>query len=207
MIAAVSNEKFSYLISFPFDNYFSKLINVAVPGTIDERAINTKRVLNPWERNENHTLCLNSAKAIGCTLVNIGTQDLIEGRVSWLCTIQYKHLLSVWASVSLFQKRSYLLEIIFNFLFACVVILGASTDLNDDISEWILSVLYLCLTIQDEHSYHYLNCVRCTSLCYYIFNLYMINQRFIRSFKKQNETILLGRFIKSWRNLCDSQLK
>ncbi|XP_050383649.1 fimbrin-5-like [Argentina anserina] len=57
-----------------------KLINVAVPGTIDERAINTKAVLNPWERNENHTLCLNSAKAIGCTVVNIGTQDLAEGR-------------------------------------------------------------------------------------------------------------------------------
>uniref|UniRef100_A0A1J3DBW5 Fimbrin-2 n=2 Tax=Noccaea caerulescens TaxID=107243 RepID=A0A1J3DBW5_NOCCA len=57
-----------------------KLINVAVPGTIDERAINTKSLLNPWERNENHTLCLNSAKAIGCTVVNIGTQDIIEGR-------------------------------------------------------------------------------------------------------------------------------
>lgn len=57
-----------------------KLINVAVPGTIDERAINTKTILNPWERNENHTLCLNSAKAIGCTVVNIGTQDFIEGR-------------------------------------------------------------------------------------------------------------------------------
>lgn len=62
--------------------YCSKLINVAVPNTIDERAINTKRILNPWERNENHTLCLNSAKAIGCTVVNIGTQDLVEGRVS-----------------------------------------------------------------------------------------------------------------------------
>lgn len=57
-----------------------KLINVAVPGTIDERAINTKKDLNPWERNENHTLCLNSAKAIGCTVVNIGTQDLVEAR-------------------------------------------------------------------------------------------------------------------------------
>ncbi|EPS65778.1 fimbrin 1, partial [Genlisea aurea] len=57
-----------------------KLINVAVPNTIDERAINMKQALNPWERNENHTLCLNSAKAIGCTVVNIGTQDLIEGR-------------------------------------------------------------------------------------------------------------------------------
>lgn len=57
-----------------------KLINLAVPGTIDERAINTKKTQNPWERNENHTLCLNSAKAIGCTVVNIGTQDLVEGR-------------------------------------------------------------------------------------------------------------------------------
>ncbi|KAE8676295.1 Fimbrin-4 [Hibiscus syriacus] len=60
-----------------------KLINLAVPGTIYERAINTKRLCNPWERNENHTLCLNSAKAIGCSVVNIGTQDFIEGR-TWL---------------------------------------------------------------------------------------------------------------------------
>ncbi|KAL8136688.1 hypothetical protein V2J09_002689 [Rumex salicifolius] len=63
----------------PSTNQF-KLINVAVPGTIDERTINTKKNLNPWERNENHTLCLNSLKAIGCTVVNIGEQDLIEGR-------------------------------------------------------------------------------------------------------------------------------
>ncbi|KAK1405479.1 Fimbrin-5 [Heracleum sosnowskyi] len=57
-----------------------KLINVAVPGTIDERAINTKHILNPLEKTENHTLCLNSAKAIGCTVLNIGTQDLAEAR-------------------------------------------------------------------------------------------------------------------------------
>lgn len=75
-----------FLINFSIQ--CSKLINVAVPGTIDERAINTKRLLNPWERNENHTLCLNSAKAIGCTVVNIGTQDLVEARVS----LTYGHL-------------------------------------------------------------------------------------------------------------------
>ncbi|XP_010467030.1 PREDICTED: fimbrin-4-like [Camelina sativa] len=56
-----------------------KLINVAVPGTIDERAMNMKKELNPWERTENLSLCLNSAKAIGCTVVNIGTQDIAEG--------------------------------------------------------------------------------------------------------------------------------
>ncbi|KAF6154217.1 hypothetical protein GIB67_001113, partial [Kingdonia uniflora] len=57
-----------------------KLINVAMPGTIDERAINTQRVLNIWEKIENHTLCLNSAKAIGCTVVNSGIHDLVESR-------------------------------------------------------------------------------------------------------------------------------
>nr|GMD30131.1 fimbrin-5-like [Ipomoea batatas] len=67
-----------------------KLINVVVPGTIDERTINTKKVLNPWERNENHTLCLNSAKAIGCTVVNIGTQDLVEGRIQLLADINLR---------------------------------------------------------------------------------------------------------------------
>ncbi|KAK4343530.1 hypothetical protein RND71_036624 [Anisodus tanguticus] len=67
-----------------------KLINLAVPGTIDERAINTKNVLNPWERNENHTLCLNSAKAIGCTVVNIGTQDLIEARIQLLADLNLR---------------------------------------------------------------------------------------------------------------------
>nr|GLL41922.1 fimbrin-2-like [Ipomoea trifida] len=68
----------------------TKLINLAVPGTIDERAINMKRILNPWERNENLTLGLNSAKAIGCTLVNIGTQDFIEGRIQLLADLNLK---------------------------------------------------------------------------------------------------------------------
>ena len=57
-----------------------KLIDLAVSGTIDECTINTKKNLNPWERNENHNLCLDSEKTIGCTVVNIGTQDLVEGR-------------------------------------------------------------------------------------------------------------------------------
>lgn len=83
------DESFCWLIILFFIWFISKLINVAVPGTIDERAINMKRVINPWERNENHTLCLNSAKAIGCTVVNIGTQDLVEGRVS---SIFFLHL-------------------------------------------------------------------------------------------------------------------
>ncbi|CAL5201710.1 unnamed protein product [Lathyrus oleraceus] len=43
-----------------------KLINIDVPGTIDERAINTKQDLNPWEINENYTVSLNSATTHTC---------------------------------------------------------------------------------------------------------------------------------------------
>nr|CAB3501858.1 unnamed protein product [Digitaria exilis] len=57
-----------------------KLINLAVPGTIDEGYINKKTRLNLWERYEKHTLCLKYAEAIGCTVVNIRAHDLIEGR-------------------------------------------------------------------------------------------------------------------------------
>jgi len=56
-----------------------KLINDAVPETIDERVLN-KTNLNPFRIIENQTLCINSAKAIGCNVVNIGNQDLIEGK-------------------------------------------------------------------------------------------------------------------------------
>ena len=86
----------------------SKLINVAVPGTIDERAINTKAVLNLWERNENHTLCLNSAKAIGCTVVNIGTQDLVEGRVSNPLSALVRNLFVKFITFGLIFSQQYL---------------------------------------------------------------------------------------------------
>lgn len=57
-----------------------KLINLAVPDTIDERALNKKENLNIYHKTENLNLALNAAKGIGCQVVNIGSQDLIEGR-------------------------------------------------------------------------------------------------------------------------------
>jgi plastin-1 len=59
----------------------SKLINDAVHGTIDERAINKGTKLNAFKITENQNLVVNSAKAIGCQVVNIGSADLIEGKV------------------------------------------------------------------------------------------------------------------------------
>ena len=56
-----------------------KLINTSIPGTIDERVIN-KGKLNVYKIHENQTLALNSASAIGCNIINIGAEDLVEGK-------------------------------------------------------------------------------------------------------------------------------
>lgn len=61
----------------------SKLINESVPDTIDERVLNFGKAgaeLNTFQMTENNNVVINSAKAIGCSVVNIGSQDLIEGR-------------------------------------------------------------------------------------------------------------------------------
>ncbi|CAE7649151.1 FIM3, partial [Symbiodinium microadriaticum] len=57
-----------------------KLINLAVPDTIDERALNKRDSLNVYQKTENNNLAVNAAKTIGCQVINIGAQDLIEGR-------------------------------------------------------------------------------------------------------------------------------
>ncbi|XP_056420778.1 plastin-1 [Hyla sarda] len=56
-----------------------KMVNLSQPDTIDERAINTTK-LTPFTISENINLALNSASAIGCTVVNIGANDLKEGK-------------------------------------------------------------------------------------------------------------------------------
>jgi len=57
-----------------------KLVNLAEPDTVDERAINIKSKLNIYQKTENCNLAINAAKGIGCQVTNIGSQDIIEGR-------------------------------------------------------------------------------------------------------------------------------
>jgi hypothetical protein len=59
---------------------FCKMINKAVPGTIDERAINLgkKKPLNIYQIKENLTLAINSAKSIGCVMVSITAPLIID---------------------------------------------------------------------------------------------------------------------------------
>ncbi|KAF3902523.1 Fimbrin [Orbilia brochopaga] len=61
----------------------AKLINDSVPDTIDERVLNRpkqKKALNAFQMTENNNIVINSAKAIGCSVVNIGAGDIIEVR-------------------------------------------------------------------------------------------------------------------------------
>ncbi|WEW57944.1 fimbrin [Emydomyces testavorans] len=84
-----------HLLPFPTDTFemfdeckdglvLAKLINDSVPDTIDERVLNrpgkkTKQ-LNAFHMTENNNIVINSAKGIGCSVVNIGSGDIIEVR-------------------------------------------------------------------------------------------------------------------------------
>jgi len=62
----------------------AKLINDSVPDTIDERVLNRPgskiKTLNAFHMTENNNVVINSAKGIGCSVVNIGSGDIIEAR-------------------------------------------------------------------------------------------------------------------------------
>ncbi|KAF4342719.1 fimbrin [Fusarium beomiforme] len=62
----------------------AKLINDSVPDTIDERVLNIPgrkiKNLNAFHMSENNNIVIESAKGIGCSVVNIGAGDIIEVR-------------------------------------------------------------------------------------------------------------------------------
>ncbi|KNE96511.1 fimbrin [Puccinia striiformis f. sp. tritici PST-78] len=63
-----------------------KLINDCVPDTIDERVLNkpsaktNHKPINNFQMTENNNIVISSAKAIGCSVVNVGASDIIDGR-------------------------------------------------------------------------------------------------------------------------------
>ncbi|KAH9827977.1 actin-bundling protein Sac6 [Teratosphaeria destructans] len=84
-----------HLLPFPLDTFemfdackdglvLAKLINDSVPDTIDERVLNRagKKIkqLNAFHMTENNNIVIESAKGIGCSVVNIGAGDIIEVR-------------------------------------------------------------------------------------------------------------------------------
>ncbi|KAI9739045.1 MAG: Fimbrin, actin-bundling protein [Cirrosporium novae-zelandiae] len=84
-----------HLLPFPTDTFemfdhckdglvLAKLINDSVPDTIDERVLNRPgkkiKTLNAFHMTENNNIVINSAKGIGCSVVNVGSEDIIEVR-------------------------------------------------------------------------------------------------------------------------------
>ncbi|KAL4962667.1 fimbrin [Aspergillus stella-maris] len=84
-----------HMLPFPTDTFemfdkckdglvLAKLINDSVPDTIDERVLNKAgrkiKELNAFHMTENNNIVINSAKGIGCSVVNIGSGDIIEVR-------------------------------------------------------------------------------------------------------------------------------
>lgn len=82
-------------LPFPLDTFemfdeckdglvLAKLINDSVPDTIDERVLNKEggkiKKLNAFHMAENNNIVIESAKGIGCSVVNIGSGDITEGR-------------------------------------------------------------------------------------------------------------------------------
>ncbi|KAF4616449.1 hypothetical protein D9613_008411 [Agrocybe pediades] len=60
-----------------------KLLNDSVPDTIDTRVLNkptARKPLNAFQITENNNIVITSAKGIGCSVVNIGSSDIAEGR-------------------------------------------------------------------------------------------------------------------------------
>jgi plastin-1 len=83
------------LLPFPTDTFemfdrckdglvLAKLINDSVPDTIDERVLNRVgrklKSLNAFHMTENNNIVINSAKGIGCSVVNIGSEDIMAVR-------------------------------------------------------------------------------------------------------------------------------
>lgn len=61
----------------------SSLINDSVPDTIDTRVLNFSKngkPLNNFKMLENTNIVLNSAKAIGCVVVNVHSEDIVDGK-------------------------------------------------------------------------------------------------------------------------------
>eukprot|EP01101_Sappina_pedata_P012387 TRINITY_DN8500_c0_g1_i1.p1 TRINITY_DN8500_c0_g1~~TRINITY_DN8500_c0_g1_i1.p1 ORF type:complete len:811 (-),score=442.92 TRINITY_DN8500_c0_g1_i1:72-2348(-) len=68
----------------------AKLINKAVPDTVDERTINIKKKLTRDEKEDNVKLVINSAKGIGCSLTGITLESICQGSASTILNLYWQ---------------------------------------------------------------------------------------------------------------------
>lgn len=62
-----------------------KMVNLAAPDTIDERAINKGKNISVFKQHENLTLAINSAQSVGVVVIGIDSHTLNSGQgKKWL---------------------------------------------------------------------------------------------------------------------------
>ena len=86
------------------------MINLSVPDTIDERAVNKPKSgkLSIYKIHENMTLALNSARSIGCNIVNIGAEDLEKGKPHLILGVLWQ-IIRVSLLASVFDNKQYVI--------------------------------------------------------------------------------------------------
>ena len=67
-----------------------KLVNAAVPGTIDERVINKKENMNIFLMTENITLALSAMKSIGIRVIGIDNTTILEQKLTLILGIMWQ---------------------------------------------------------------------------------------------------------------------
>ena len=70
----------SPILKFYLTPSFSKMINHAVPGTIEQKLINIKKPLNVFQIKENLSQAIKGATQIGCVIVSITPPLIMEKR-------------------------------------------------------------------------------------------------------------------------------
>ena len=85
------------------------MINLSVPDTVDERALNKKDKLSVYLILENQNLVLNSAAAIGCNIVNIGPDDLSAGKPHLIMGLLWQIIrvnMTFWIDIRIEQQTN-----------------------------------------------------------------------------------------------------
>ena len=88
-----------------------KMINDAEPGTIDERAINRKHPLNIFQKKENLNLAIAAAKGIGCRLINVNPQLILDKREHIILGLIWQIVRAKYLSKINLKETPYLLTI------------------------------------------------------------------------------------------------
>lgn len=90
----------------------ARLIEKAQPGTIDSRALNTKQPLNIFHVKENLNVVISSARSIGCKIISIYAEQIMEKKGYLILAILWQVLRMVLLSHISLKENPYLVRLL-----------------------------------------------------------------------------------------------